>query len=332
MKTRKRLYVFILIAIALLWLAACGSPAAAPTREEFYSATEAPMEERAFAGDQAANAPSVMATAAPLAQADQDGTGAVFEIGSDSTIVGTSPRMIIKDAQLRLQVQDTEVAIDGVTQVVGDVEGYIISSRVWYQDYYGKNYKYASISMGVPVTEFEVALRRLRGLSLTVLDEAASGQDVSQEYVDLQSQLTNLEATRARIRSFLDDAKTVEESLRINQELTNIEAQIEQVKGRMNFLSDRSAFSTITVQLEPKITDPTPTPTFTPTPTATPLPWDPGKTYQKASKSLTRTYQGLTEFAIWIFIAVVPVLAPPILVLWGIFALIKRALRKTPKG
>jgi hypothetical protein len=332
MKNRKRLFTFFLIAVALLLLVACATQA--PSGERYNApATEAATEAAAeFGYNDAANAPAPMATAAPLAKTDQDSTGAVYEIGSDSTTVGTSPRMIIKNAEMRLQVRDTDVAIDGVTQVVGDAQGYIISSRVWYQDSYGKNYKYASITMGVPVTEFETALRRLRGLSLNVLDETASGQDVSQEYVDLQSQLTNLEATRDRIRSFLDDAKTVDESLRINQELSNIEAQIEQVKGRMNFLADRSAYSTITVQLEPQITDPTPTATLTATPTATPLPWNPGKTYDQAKKSVTRTYQGFAEFAIWLVIAVLPVLAPPVLVLWGIFALIKRALRQPPKG
>jgi len=164
--------------------------------------------------------------------------------------------------------RSTDNAIDRTTQIVSDVGGYIISSRVWYQDYSGTNYKYATISLGVPVDEFEHAMSRLRGLAVRVLDENASGQDVTSEFVDAQSQLGNLEATRDRIRSFLDDAKTVEESLRINQELSNIEAQIDQVKGRMNYLSGRSAYSTITLNLEPNlpILTPTPTPTRRPPP------------------------------------------------------------------
>jgi predicted nucleic acid-binding Zn-ribbon protein len=98
------------------------------------------------------------------------------------------------------------------------------------------------------VDQFENALLRLRDLSLRVVDESAGGQDVSEEYVDLQSRLNNLESTRDRIRGFLDQAQTVDDSLRINQELSTIEDQIEQVKGRMNYLSHRAAYSTITVQ------------------------------------------------------------------------------------
>jgi len=213
-------------------------------------------------------------------------------------------------------------------QVVGDVGGYIISSKVWYQDANGEKYKYATISIGVPVDQFETAMRRLRGVALRVLDENASGQDVTSEYVDLQSQLGNLEATRDRIRSFLDNAQSVEESLRINQELTTIEGQIEQVKGRMNFISNRSAFSTITVNFEPDIPPATPAPTPTAIPTATPIVWNPGETVHQAAGTVTDIYQSFATFAIWFIMVLVPVLAPPLLIVWGLFKLATRKVKK----
>ncbi|MBI3738891.1 MAG: DUF4349 domain-containing protein, partial [Chloroflexi bacterium] len=234
--------------------------------------------------------------------------------------------MIVKNGDIRLLVKDSDVALDGVTQIVGDVHGYIVSSRVWFQDYYGTNYKYATLTMGVPVDQFEIALRRLRGLSLRVLDENASGEDVTDQFVDLQSQLNNLEATRDRIKGFLDQAKTVDEALRINQQLSDIEAQIEQVKGKMNYLSNRSAFSTITVSLEPDLPVIVATPTLTPTPTPTPAlgPWNPGETTSAASRTLILVYRGVIDFLIWIFVVVVPILAPPVLILWLIVWFLRR--------
>jgi hypothetical protein len=169
------------------------------------------------------------------------------------SVVSRPNRMIIKNAEMQTTVEDTDVALDLVTQVVGDTGGYIISSRVWFQDWLGESYKYASVTLGVPVDRFELAMRRLRGLALSVDDERAAGQDVTDEYVDLDSRLGNLEATRDRIREFLDQATTVEESLRVNEELAKVEAEIETVKGRMNYLGDRSAFSTITIQLNPAL-------------------------------------------------------------------------------
>ncbi|NTU56803.1 MAG: DUF4349 domain-containing protein, partial [Anaerolineales bacterium] len=141
------------------------------------------------------------------------------------------------------------------------------------------------------------------------------------------SQVTNLEATRDRIKSFLDDAKTVEESLRINQELSNIEAQIEQLKGRMNYLQDRSAYSTLTVNFEPVLPEIIQTPTPTPTPTPAPV-WNPGKTFTSAKTAVTYAYQGIIDFLIWVFVVIVPIFAPPVLIIWAVLKFFARKWRK----
>jgi len=233
--------------------------------------------------------------------------------------------LIIKQAQIRLQVKNTDQAIDRLTQIVSDTGGYIISNRIWYEQANRESYKYATYTIGVPVLEFENALRRLRALAVKVIDETASGQDVTEEYTDLESRLTNLEATRDRIRSFLAQAKTIEESLRINQELASIEEQIEQVKGRMRFLEGRAAYSTITVQLDPELpTIPTPTPTATPTPTPTPTPdvWDPGETFERASGAAVQAGQFLADMLIYLVVWL-PFLIP-FAILWIIYKLVTR--------
>jgi hypothetical protein len=331
MKSPVRIALFVIVFSALL-LAACGAAApateapAAPAAPDLYAAPapqEAPVQPEAQKS--AADAGAVSGVAANTLPEN-----ATIQTGTESLTGAQTNRMIIKNAEIKLLVEKTDTAIDRSLQVVGDVGGYIISSKVWYQagpD--GTNYKYATISIGVPVEQFETAMRRLRGVALRVLDENASGQDVTSEYVDLQSQLGNLEVTRDRIRTFLDDAKTVEESLRINQELTNIEAQIEQVKGRMNFLSNRSAYSTITINLEPDIPPVIPTATPTAMPTATPEPWNPGKTVSHATDAVTVIYQALIELAIWFFIVVVPLLVPPALVIWIIYKFATRKGKKT---
>ena len=228
-------------------------------------------------------------------------------------------RKIIKNAEVNVLVEDSDTAIDRLTQVVGDAGGYIVSSRIWYQAHRdGENYKYATITLGVPVDQFEVTMRRVRGLSIRVLDENASGENVTDQFVDLQSRLTNLEATQARIQSFLEDAKTVDEALRINQELAQIEAQIEEVKGRMNYLSDRAAFSTITVTVSPEL------PEIEPAPAPEPKPWTPSETLKDATETLVKAYQGIVEFAIWLVVAVLPILVPPVLVVWMLFKLLRR--------
>jgi len=239
-------------------------------------------------------------------------------------------RLIIKDAQVKLLVEETDVAIDRTTQMVSDLGGYIISSRIWYKEAGGNNYKFATLTLGVPVDRFEDALRRLRDLAIRVLDENASGQDVTDEYVDLQSRLRNLEATRDRIREFLNQAKTVEEALKVNDQLAEVEDEIEQVQGRMNYLFDRAAFSTITIDIEPEIILPTPTPTPTRTPTPTPTAWSPAVTFREAGKSLRDVSVVMTQATIWILVLVVPLLLPPALVIWLIWYL-ARGRKKSQK-
>jgi Domain of unknown function (DUF4349) len=234
-----------------------------------------------------------------------------------------SVRMVIKDAEIELEVEDTDRAIDQVTQLAADYGGYLISSHSWYDG----ELKYASIRLAVPSQAFETALTNLRHFGVKVIKETGSGQDVSAEYTDLQSRLTNLEATAARVREFLNAAKTVEESLKVNQQLSELESQIEQIKGQMKYYEGRSAFSTITVDLTPQHPTPaTPTPTPTATPTATPTPrpgWNPSHTFQNASGVLSTLVRTTVDLVIWLAVVFGPFLAILLILYW----LLNRILR-----
>jgi hypothetical protein len=334
MKSRSGLFILFVL-VAMILLAACGAAAAPATQApqasedvEEPAAREAP----AFDGGVFAE-PNVAADEKSLGQAPAGEaiqplpTAAAYEIANSSgdlTVIERSNRMIVKNADVRLMVKDTDVAIDRATQIIADAGGYIVSSRVWYQDYYGNNLKYATVTIGIPVDQFERALVRLRDLAVRVVDETAAGDDVTEQYVDLQSELTNLEATRARIQEFLKDAQTVDEALRINQELANLESQIEQIKGRMNYLSDRSSYSTITINFEPEFPTLTPTPTVTPQATATPVPWNPGQTFDNATDTVTILYRGIADLLIWVVVVILPILLPPALIVWGLWKLMNR--------
>jgi hypothetical protein len=325
MKTR---FLFVSLLLMALTLVACGgslAPASAPPEQP--AAVE---PAKGGAAPPVGEQPAVQESVANDANAAPGSV--IYNTGAPASDPAAYDRMVIKNAEIRLLVKESEVAIDGVTQLVGDVRGYIVSSQFWYSEYNGENYQYATITIGIPADQFEAVLRRLRNLSIRVLNETASGQDVTDQYVDLQSQLTNLEATRDRIKSFLDQATTVDEALRINQQLSDIEAQIEQVKGKMNYLSDRSAFSTITITIEPDLPPIPPTITPTPMATATPIPWNPGKTFEKSTKTLTSAYQGIVEFLIWFFIVLVPILAPFVFIGWLIWWVVRRASRSKPKA
>lgn len=284
MDARRKYLSLCLFATLVLIVSGCSVPASQPTemRVDVAAApTAAPVEEPAAPGVEVASA---------------DGK----TLGDVSASPYRANRLIIKNGEMNLMVVDVDRSIDQATDIAVNSGGYIVSSRTWFDG----ELKFATLTMGVPVEQFEAVQRQLRAIAATVLSDTASGQDVSDEYVDLQSRLTNLEATAARTREFLAQAKNVEEALKVNEQLSALEAEIEQIKGRMNYLKDRAAFSTMVVNLEPQ------RPTPTPTPTATPVAWMPDKTFEAATGTLERILRSLGDLAIWLVVVVAPFAVP----------------------
>lgn len=322
---RKRLFLALALLLVLVLMAACGATPAPAVGERnlAYAPTAAPAVAEVVKEEVVVEATTVVEVAAEVMATVPAAAG---DSGSGAQAIPRAQRMIIKNAELELLVKDTDVALDGVTITASEYGGYIVSSHTWYED----GFKFATVRLGVPVTEFENVLRRLRGLALKVTSEVASGEDVTDQYVDLQSRLTNLKATQDRIREFLDRAQTVEEALKVNKQLSEVEAQIEEIQGQLNYMKDRAAFSTINVQLNPERPTPTPTPTSTPTPTPTPVAWRPGETFQDASSVLTSILKGLGNLLIWVLVVLGPFLVPLLLIIWLIVWLRRRKTRPAP--
>jgi hypothetical protein len=183
------------IALAALWLAACAPQIVTQTVAQA-PATSAPAMSAATAASPAGGNPA-------------------------------ASQMIIKTAQLQLLVSDSRPFVANITEIAASAGGYIINSAT--TDNGGQ--ESATVEIAVPAAQFEPVMNRLRNQGLKVLQESTSGQDISAEYTDLQSHLDNLEATAARVRSFLAASQTVSESLAVNSQLSDLEGQIDQIKG-----------------------------------------------------------------------------------------------------
>ncbi|CAG0931415.1 hypothetical protein TFLX_02148 [Thermoflexales bacterium] len=295
MNARRTLSWFSLSLVIWLFVSACGGAAATPAPVQS-------MYNRDASGS--ANPP-------PAAQPTAVSAAGQTSANLPNAAPRSSIRMIIKNGEMALLVADTDRALEQATDIAVNSGGYVVSSRTWNTG----DYKSATLTMGVPSDQFEAVQRQLRALALKVQGDTSSGQDVSDEYVDLQSRLTNLEATAARIRELLKDAKDVDEALQVNLKLSEVESEIEQIKGRMQYLKDRSAFSTMVVNFEPQ------------RPTPTPEAWQPGKTVEEAANSAGGLLRNLVDAAIWLVVAYGPVLIPLAIVL----GLIVRAQRKRAK-
>lgn len=291
-----KLYILVLLCVALL--VACGGGEAAETADisSQAPAAEAPIEDLAQEEAELFVAATPAPTAAPAIP--EPLTGA-----SSEWVVPVAPqgRMIVKDGRISITVAETETAVNRISFLVVEVGGYIITQQVYDDD---QGYRYATMQLAVPVDRFEESLRTLRTLG-QVIDESASGVDVSDEFVDLNSRLDNLEATRLRLVSFLEAATSTDQRLRVNEQIKAVEGEMAVIEGRINYLRDRSSFSTIDVALIPWIPTPTITPTPTNTPTATPttLPqardWQPGVTVKVASVQFQNTSQVVADTVLY---------------------------------
>ncbi|MBC8077781.1 MAG: DUF4349 domain-containing protein [Chloroflexales bacterium] len=289
-------------------LAACGgSPASTNEASAPIPMSEAAPTTAAAAGEPTAGYSGAdQATDTQQPQATQIPTGA--------TGANDPSRKIIKNADFILEVEDVDIGLSRLGDSAAQFGGYVLETKT---DASQDTYKTGLLRMAVPSDRFESMLQRVREGARRVLSEQSSGVDVTGEFVDVQSQIGNLEATQARLRAFLDKATTVEEALRVNAELTNIEGQIGQLKGRLQFLSQRAAYSTITVQLRP-VAGATPAPE----PAAA---WDAAEVAEGAYRMLATIVQALATVAIWLAVLGLPLLLPLLVV-----ALVVRAMRRRP--
>ncbi|MEA2460526.1 MAG: hypothetical protein QOH90_703 [Actinomycetota bacterium] len=152
---------------------------------------------------------------------------------------------IIKTATLKIEVEKDSFR-EAVQQGIGIAEahgGFVFSSSV--DD---KNAKRGSIVIRVPASTFESALKDAEGLG-DVTGQTVTGEDVSQEFVDLKSRLLNSEAQEGVLLRLYDKATSVADTIRIQREVAGVQAEIEQLRGRIRFLEDKTSMSTITLNI-----------------------------------------------------------------------------------
>lgn len=247
--------------------------------------------------------------------------------------LGTQPaqavqqdRPVIKRGTVQVMVGNVATAVGETLDLAATFNGYILEQRQWDDE---AHFQYASMTIGLPAANFENLFQALKRLG-QLQNESATGQDVVDETIDLQSRLDNLYENQDRLRSFLDVAQNVTETLKVHQELLQIEAEIGEVQGRLNFLTNRADAATITIDILPFIPTPTPSPTATatPTPTATPLPtpatWRPGDTAKVASVQLQEAAQDTADFLIYRVIVCGPWLLLLLLFAFGGWQIAKR--------
>ncbi len=143
-------------------------------------------------------------------------------------------RILIYNANLSVAVADVESSIAAVRRMAEQSGGYL------------QTLQNVSITIRVPAKQFQPILEQINKLGQT-LEKNINAQDITDEYVDLQLRLKNLEAARDRLLAIMQKANEVKDILAVEKELTRLSEEIERIKGRLANLEKQVQFSTITV-------------------------------------------------------------------------------------
>jgi len=155
--------------------------------------------------------------------------------------VDPSNRMVIRTANLEVRTERPRDAGQAAAKLAEEVGGFVVST-----DFMGVGDEVttARVTLRVPAANFDEALTALRKLG-TVLHEAITGQDVTEEFVDKEAQLRSQRKLEERLLQLLEQSANVEETLKVEEQLARIRMEIERLEGRTRYLKDRVSLSTI---------------------------------------------------------------------------------------
>ena len=261
-----------------LGLVACATPAM--RQSEGAISIEAPMVDNAAGGEMVFGEP---------------GAEPVSSFASPEEV---TERLVIRNANLTIVVADPSHSVEDISQMAQEMGGFVVSSNIYQTTFDDTVVAFrASITIRVPAERLDDALSHIKDDAMEVRNENISGQDVTQEYTDLKSQLRNLEAAEEELLEIMDASTEAEHVLDVFEHLRQVRREIEITKGRIQYYEESARLSSISVDIIPDVA-------------ARPLQigrWQPQGTAKAALEALIKTLQFLGDAVIWGLICVVPI-------------------------
>ena len=223
-------------------------------------------------------------------------------------------RKIIRNADITIEVASTPQAQHSVTSIAEALGGFVVTSESKQRENVDPSQRTLDFKLVVriPFDKFGVALDDIRKLASNVPEEKTTGEDVTEEFIDLEARIKTQKALELQFIEIMKQAKKVEDALEVQSQLANVRTEIEKLEGRKHFLENRSSLATITVNIQ------TPRPAIATTPTGF------SHSLREAASDSVELAVGLVLF----FVRLVIVLTPVVVLLGVPLALIIRYARR----
>ncbi len=230
---------------------------------------------------------------------------------ADYEDVTRKDRLIIKSGNFSIVSENVSQILEQLTKHVESINGFITQSQIRYP----QQVPLATLAVRVPVEKFEDTRELIRQLAQRVINERVTGTDVTEEYVDHEARLRNLEASEKQFLEIMKRAQKIEDILQVQQQLERVRGQIETTKESLQYLERSAKLATLNITIS---TDEKNLPLIDPADR-----WRPSLIIKEASRSFLLTAQKIASQLIWI-IVFSPLWATTLIIIY----LISRAARK----
>lgn len=215
-----------------------------------------------------------------------ESSGAIQDV---SPRAGIQNRLIISDSTLSLQVKNVTETLSKIKGFVSSLGGYFVDSNLDRPEESASG----SITVRVPSEKLDEVLLKIKSFSVKVVSENLHGTDVTDQYVDNDERLKVLMSNKTRFSEIMNRAVTVDEILKVQQQIFDLQNQIDAIKGQQLYLTNNAKLTKITIYLA---TDELALP-YAPSES-----WRPEVIFKEAVRSLIQTVRGGVNLLIWIVV------------------------------
>ena len=234
MKIRKRAAVLWMTALTLLLAVGCGgSPkdaAAGATSESIAMNTAAAMPQEV----------------AEAASEEMDGGAITSENGIDPA--AETGRKLIRTIRLELQTKEYDELLDGIGKKIQEMNGYIENSSVWGNSYTSSSTRNCEYTVRIPSDRLDEFVQVVGELG-NVVYKNEYVEDVTLQYVDVESHKKALEIERDRLLELLEKAENLEDLLAIESRLSDVRYELENYGSQKRYLDNQIDYSTVSLSI-----------------------------------------------------------------------------------
>lgn len=165
-------------------------------------------------------------------------------------------RKVIQNAEMTIETDKPSEGQQKIGVIAEKHGGFVVVSESKHNEAASQNVAstVVNVVVRVPAQKFQSALDEIRAVGGRILHEKSSGQDVTEEYIDLEARIRTKKALEAQFLEIMKQARKISDAMEVQTQLADVRTEIERLEGRRRFLENQSALSTINITLH------TPTP------------------------------------------------------------------------